>query len=99
MGINRASGSTLRWRNVGAQTSRFSASVAAALGKFSPVLGVVLGLVAMILLATQFVSPIANLFNFARVEAGGAGIIALASMATLILLERLKPLWGSRLLE
>ncbi|GGB88028.1 ATPase [Novosphingobium endophyticum] len=78
---------------------RFSASITAALRRFNPALGTVFGLVTIILLATQFVSPIADLFNFARVAPEGIGIIALASVAMLFILERLKPLWGTRLLE
>ncbi len=78
---------------------RFSASITAAVLKLNAALGIVLGLVAIILLATQFVSPIADLFNFARAAPREIGIIALASVAMLFLLERLKPLWGSRLLE
>lgn len=78
---------------------RFSASITAALGRSNPALGIVLGLVAVILLATQFFPPVADLFNFARVASGEMGIIAFASFAMLLLLERLKPLWGSRLLQ
>jgi Ca2+-transporting ATPase len=78
---------------------RFSSSIMAALRRFNPALSVVLGLVAAILLATQFIPPIADLFNFARVAPEEIGIIALASIVMLFVLERLKPLWGSRLLE
>ena len=78
---------------------RFSASLSAALIRFNPALGIVLGIVAIILLATQFVTPVADLFNFARVGPGQMMMIALASVASLFILERLKPLWGNRLLE
>jgi len=78
---------------------RFSASLAEALHSFSPVLGGVLGSVAIILLATQFVAPVADLFDFTRVAPGDLAMLAFASIAMLLLLERLKPLWGSRLLE
>lgn len=78
---------------------RFSASITAAVRRFNPALAIVLGVVAIILLATQFVPPIADVFKFARVATGEMVTIALASAAVLFLLERLKPIWGKRLLE
>lgn len=78
---------------------RFSASITAALRRPNPALGVVLGSVAVILLATQFVPPIADLFKFTRVATKEMVVIALASGAVMLILERLKPFWGNRLLE
>lgn len=78
---------------------RFSASLAAALGRPNPALVAVLGVVAIILAATQFIAPFADLFAFARVPAQAMLAITLASTVLLLLLERLKPLWGRRLLE
>lgn len=78
---------------------RFSASLIAALRRPNPALGIVLGGVAVILLTTQFVPPVADLFRFAPVPPHQAAVIALASLATLFGLERLKPLWAARLLE
>ncbi len=78
---------------------RFSASMVAALARPNPALGIVLGLVAVILLATQLAPPLAGLFRFAPVPPAGLVLIALASVAALLGLERLKPLWAARLLE
>lgn len=76
---------------------RYSASITAALGRPNPALAMVFGLVAVILLATQLVAPIAGLFKFTRVTAEDIGLIALVSLGMLLLLERLKPFWGKRL--
>jgi Ca2+-transporting ATPase len=77
----------------------FSASITAAVGRPNPTLVLVLGGVAAILLTTQFVGPIANLFTFARITLQEMGVIAAASVLAMLLLERLKPFWGGRLLE
>lgn len=78
---------------------RYSASIAAAFGRANPALAIVLGTVALVLLATQLVAPIAGLFRFAPVGLSGMGAILLAGLAMLVLLERLKPLWSKRLVE
>lgn len=78
---------------------RFSASITAAVRRPNPALGLVLGGVAAILLTTQFVGPIANLFTFARITLQEMGVIATTSVLAMLLLERLKPFWGGRLLE
>lgn len=76
---------------------RYSASIASAISRANPVLAIVLGAVAAILLATQFIAPVAYLFRFAPIAAADMGLIALVSGAALLLLERLKPLWAARL--
>ncbi len=78
---------------------RYSASVAAAFGRPNPALAMVLGLVVAILLATQLFPPITDLFRFAPVSLADMGTILLAGTAMLIVLERLKSLWGQRLVE
>jgi Ca2+-transporting ATPase len=77
----------------------FGASITAALHRFNPVLGTVLGVVALLLLATQFIAPVSDIFNFARIAPGQMMMIGLGSFAMLFILERLKSLWGKRLLE
>jgi len=77
---------------------RYSASLAAALGRANPALAIVMGVVAVIMLATQFIPPIADLFGFARISAAEAGMVALLGIGQLVLLERLKPLWSKRLI-
>ena len=78
---------------------RYSASVASALGRPNPALAIVLGAVALILLATQIVAPLGNLFRFAPVHLPDIGVILLAGGAMLLMLERLKQLWSRRLFE
>ena len=78
---------------------RFSASLKSAVRRPNPALGIVVAAMATILLATQFVPAIAGLFRFAPVAAHDMLLIAVAGAALLIGLERLKPLWGNRLLE
>lgn len=78
---------------------RFGASMRSALRSPNPVLRIVLGLVAIMLAATQFVPAIADLFAFGRVTGQAMLVIGLASSAALFLLEQLKPYWGKRLLE
>ncbi|MEQ1641491.1 MAG: cation-translocating P-type ATPase C-terminal domain-containing protein [Novosphingobium sp.] len=78
---------------------RFGASMRSALRSPNPVLRIVLGLVAIMLAATQFVPAIADLFAFGRVTGQAMLVIGLASSAALFLLEQLKPHWGKRLLE
>ena len=70
---------------------------AGALGRANPVLAAIFGVVALILAATQFVAPVADLFGFGRVNGGLALIIAVTGIAALILLERIKPFWQARL--
>ena len=76
---------------------RFSASVTAALRRPNSALAAVLGIVALVLAATQMVRPVAGLFNFAPVPGQTLLAIVLAGAAAFFLLERLKPLWRSRL--
>ncbi len=78
---------------------RYSASIAAAFGRPNPPLAMVLAAVAVILLATQLIAPIAGLFRFAPVDLADMGMILLAGAAMLALLEWLKPLWSKRLVE
>ena len=78
---------------------RFSTSALAALRGHNPVLLIVLAVVAAILLATQYLAPLAAVFDFARVAPGDVLVLTLASGAALLLLERAKTLWGRRLLE
>ncbi|MFM2301788.1 MAG: hypothetical protein RLZZ84_1524 [Pseudomonadota bacterium] len=76
---------------------RFSASVTAAVLRRNPALFVVTGIVAAIMLASQYVAPIASLFKFARLALGQWAIVTLAGAALLLGLERLKSLWRRRL--
>ena len=76
---------------------RFGASLAGAIVRPNRVLAAILGVVGAILLATQFVPPIAGLFAFAPVSGPQFLVLAGLSLAALVLLERLKPLWGRRL--
>ena len=76
---------------------RYSASLTAALGRSNRALAIVFGVVAVILLATQFVPPVTALFGFAPISAAQAGIVALGGVVLLVLLERLKPIWRERL--
>ena len=76
---------------------RYSVSIAAALSRASPALLIVLGAVAAILLATQSIPQIADLFGFASASLADVGLILLAAAIILMLLERLKPLWSKHL--
>lgn len=78
---------------------RFSASLLSALRRPNPALWAVMAGVVAILLATQIVAPMADLFGFARITPGILLSITLISVSTLLLLEQVKPRWGSRLLE
>lgn len=78
---------------------RYSTSIIAALSHTNPALAIVLGAVAVILLATQIVAPVADLFRFAPIALADMGTILLAGMAMLVLLERLKRFWNRRLAE
>lgn len=78
---------------------RYSVSIAAALSRASPALLIVLGAVAAILLATQSIPQIADLFGFASASLADVGLILAAAAAMLVLLERLKPWWSKRLAE
>lgn len=78
---------------------RFSASLTAAMRRPNPALGAVLGLVAVVLAATQLVRPAANLFAFDRITMPVMLAMAAGAIAVLVLLERGKPLWRNRLLE
>lgn len=78
---------------------RYSASIASALGRSNPALAIVLGAVALILLATQIIAPVGNLFRFEPVDLPDIGVILLAGAAMLLMLERLKQLWSRRLFE
>ena len=77
---------------------RFSASVLSALRKGNGTLGAVLAIVAVILVATQLVPQLAGIFSFAKLAPGPLLAIAGASVLTLVLLERLKPLWSRQLM-
>ena len=76
---------------------RYSASLTAALGRSNRALAIVFGVVAVIMLATQFAPPVTALFGFAPISAAQAGIVALGGVVLLVLLERLKPIWRDRL--
>ncbi|MDQ4419488.1 cation-translocating P-type ATPase [Sphingobium sp. DEHP117] len=78
---------------------RFSASVTSALRRPNPALGWVLGGVAIILLATQFVAPVTSLFAFTPVGMHEMAVIVVASIVAVLMLERVKPMWRSLLLE
>lgn len=77
---------------------RFSASVSAALALPNPALAWVLGVVAVVLAATQLVPQIAVLFRFAPVDGPMIMLIVGSALAMLAGLERLKRRWRGRLL-
>jgi Ca2+-transporting ATPase len=76
---------------------RFGASLARAIARPNPVLAAIMGTVGAILVATQFVPQVADLFSFSPVSGPQALAIAAVSLIALVLLERLKPLWRKRL--
>lgn len=76
---------------------RFSVSLSGAVGRTNPVLAVIVGVVVLILGATQFLPPVAELFGFARLSGALALAIGLAGGVALILLEPLKRFWLQRL--
>ncbi|MES2700536.1 MAG: cation-translocating P-type ATPase [Pseudomonadota bacterium] len=76
---------------------RFSTSLSSAVGKTNRVLALVVVLVAVIILVTQVVSPVADLFAFAPASPGQLLFIAFAGIGTLVVIERLKALWTRRL--
>ncbi len=77
---------------------RFGASLGGAVSRANPVLAVILGAVAVILGATQFVPAVEGLFGFAPLGGTLAMAILLAGALTLVLLEPLKRFWRRRLL-
>lgn len=76
---------------------RYSVSIAAAFSRASPSLVMVLGAVSAILLATQSIPRIADVFRFDPINIADLGLILLAGAAMLVLLERLKSWWSKRL--
>jgi Ca2+-transporting ATPase len=76
---------------------RFSTSLSSAVGRTNRVLALVVVLVAVIILLTQVVSPVADLFAFAPASPGQLLFIAFAGIGTLVVIERLKALWARRL--
>ena len=78
---------------------RFGSSIQAAVRRPNPALGKVLGGVAVILVSTQLIAPVADLFAFARITFQEIGVIVTVNVLALIALERAKRVWGGRLLE
>ncbi len=78
---------------------RFSASLSSALRRPNPALAAVLAGVAVVLAAASFVPAISGLFRFERVSGSDALVLAVAAVAILLLLERLKPRWAGKLLD
>ena len=78
---------------------RFSASMLSALLRPNRALALVMGLVAAILAATQFVPQVAGLFRFGRVDGATLALMGLSAVAVLMVLERAKRLWRDRLLH
>lgn len=76
---------------------RFSTSLSSAVGKNNPVLALVVGIVGVIIIVTQVVTPVADLFAFAPASVGQLLFMALAGIGTLVAIERLKTLWVRRL--
>ena len=76
---------------------RFNASMTGALTRANPVLAAILGVVALLLAATQLVPALADLFGFARLGGGLALAIGLTGALALALLEPLKLFWLRRL--
>ncbi len=78
---------------------RYSASLASALGRANPALGLVALIVSSVLLATQLLPPVASLLRFEPAGIAIAGITLTAASGMLIALERLKPFWNRQLVE
>ncbi len=76
---------------------RFSTSLSSALGRSNPVLALVVGIVAIIIVVTQLVAPVAQLFAFSPVSGGQLLFMALAGIGMLVAIERMKALWAGRL--
>lgn len=75
----------------------FSASLAAALLRPKLALGIVAAAVAVVLAATQMLAPVTQLFDFEPLSAPMIALIAASGLATLAVLEALKPVWRRRL--
>ncbi len=75
----------------------YSASVIRALIRPNRPLAIVAGLVFAILALAQFVPPVTDLFRFARASWSDLALVGGASLATLLLLETIKPWWRTRL--
>lgn len=76
---------------------RFSTSLSSAVGRSNPVLALVVGIVAAIIVVTQVVAPVADLFAFAPATGGQLLFLALAGVGMLVAIERLKALWVAHL--
>jgi P-type Ca2+ transporter type 2C len=76
---------------------RFSTSLSSAVGRSNPVLALVVGIVAVIIVVTQVVDPVADLFAFAPASSGQLLFLALAAVGMLVAIERLKALWVGHL--
>jgi Ca2+-transporting ATPase len=74
----------------------FNARLADALLRPNLPLAIVAGIVAAILAATQLITPLARLFGFAALDGGLLLLILGSGIATLALLEAIKPLWRQR---
>jgi len=77
----------------------FGTSLLGALKRPNRALGVVAGIVAIILTASQMFPPAADVFRFEPVHSGDLLLILTASLAALLLLETTKRLWQRRLLD
>jgi P-type Ca2+ transporter type 2C len=75
----------------------FSASVAAAVGRWNPALWSVLTAVAALLAIVLYWLPARALFRFGPLHADDLGVCLGAGVAVLLLLELLKPIWRARL--
>lgn len=76
---------------------RFSPSLGSALLRPNVALGIVAGVVAIVLSATQFLPAVADLFGFAAAPASLLTLVGLLVVGLLICLEVLKPFWRRHL--
>lgn len=76
---------------------RFSASLASAVRRPNPALGLVLAIVAGVLAAALLAPPVAGLFGFSRPGSWTLTAAATAALVLFVVLERLKPVWSARL--
>ncbi len=77
----------------------YSASVVRAVLRPNLPLAVVAGVVFAILAVSQVAAPVAELFRFAPASGSDLALVAATGLASLVLLEMVKPLWRKRLFE
>jgi Ca2+-transporting ATPase len=76
---------------------RFSAALGTAFRRTNRALAVVAAIVVLTLAATQFLTPVAQSFDFAAISAAQLLHILAGGVATLVILEGMKRFWRQRL--